>query len=140
MVQPKLKLTGGPEIEAALRELGGQIAGRLGTNAVRAGARVIANHAKALAPVGATGDLKESIRMFDEGYKGRAQRTTRTAYAGTRLFYAYWVEYGTAHSAAQPFMRPAGDTAGGEARAKMAENLSTGIKREMAKYRGRVTK
>lgn len=128
----KLTLTGGPELDAALHELGGKIAGRLGTNAVRAGARVIANVAKARAPRG-TGALKKSIRMFDE----RDDRfgTTRTAYAGTRLFYGYWVEFGTAHSPARSFLRSASDEAAQDALNKLVDNLGSGIERETAKYR-----
>jgi hypothetical protein len=45
-----LKMTGDPELERALRELGGQVAGRLGQNAVSAGARVIAADARRRVP------------------------------------------------------------------------------------------
>ena len=135
MAVTRVVLTGGPALDAALKELGGKVAGRLGTNAVRAGARVIAKNAKARAPVGATGELKKSIRMFDE--PANRGGTTRTAYAGTRLFYGYFVEYGVAHAPAQPFLRPAADEASGEAMDKLKENLAAGIERETAKHRGK---
>jgi HK97 gp10 family phage protein len=134
MANTKITFSGGPQLEAALRDLGSKAAGRLGTNAVRSGARVIANAAKATAPV-RTGELKKSIRMFDE--RSQTGGTERTAYAGTRLFYAYWVEFGTAHSPAQSFLRTAADTAWQDAVDKMKENLAQGIERETAKYKGR---
>jgi HK97 gp10 family phage protein len=129
-----LKMTGGPELEVALKELGGKTAGRLGTNAVRAGARVIVNAAKAKVPV-RTGALKKSLRTFDE----LSQRggTERTAYAGTRLFYGYLVEFGTSRAPARSFLRAAGDDAAQDAIDKMKENLAAGIERETAKYRGK---
>jgi hypothetical protein len=48
----RLTLSGGKELEAALRELGTSIAGRLGNNAVRAGARVIAADAARATGIG----------------------------------------------------------------------------------------
>lgn len=55
----------------------------------------IAAAAKDRAPVGATGDLKESIEAKDNG-----------VYAA---WYWFFVEFGTVHSAAQPFMTPAAE-------------------------------
>jgi HK97 gp10 family phage protein len=82
-----------------------------------------------------TGALRKSIRMFSEPQDRGG--TVRTAYAGSRLHYAYWVEFGTARQAPQPFLRPALDEAGQAAVDKMIENLGAGIERETAKYRGR---
>lgn len=130
----ELKLTGGPELERALRELGGKIASRLGSNAVRAGARVVAAEARARVPK-RSGDLKRSIRIFTDPKDRRG--SARTAYAGTRLFYGWFVEFGTAHSSARPFLRPALDEAGQAAVNKMVENLGRGIERETLKYKGR---
>jgi HK97 gp10 family phage protein len=129
----KIELRGGPELNRALEELGNTIARRLGKNAVRAGARVIANGAKARAPVGKTGKLKKSIRVFDGPDRG----TERSAYAGSRLFYAYWVEHGTAHSPARSFLRASADEGAQDAVDRMTENLAYGIERETQKYRGK---
>jgi hypothetical protein len=41
-----MTFSGGKELEAFLKDLGGQISGRLGQNAVNAGARVIAAKAR----------------------------------------------------------------------------------------------
>lgn len=131
-----LKISGGPELEAALRELGNKIAGRLGINAVRAGARVIAATARAKVPV-RTGRLKKSLRIFDDRELSRLRGSERAAYAGTREPYGHLVEFGTAHSAAKPFLRPALDEAGQAAIDRMTDNLASGIERETAKYKGR---
>jgi HK97 gp10 family phage protein len=134
MAKTEIKMTGGPELERALRELGGNIAGRLGGNAVRAGARVIANEAKQRVPV-RTGALRKSIRVFTE----RADRggTVRQAWVGTRLFYSWFVEFGTSKQPPQPFLRPARDEGAQKAVDKIVENLSAGIERETQKYRGK---
>lgn len=130
----RLTFSGGPALEAALRELGGKIAGRLGSNATRAGARVIVNQAKARVPVD-TGALKRSIRTFTDP-AGRGG-STRTAYAGSRARHAHLVEFGTRFMPARSFLRSALDEAGQAAVDKMAENLGKGIIRETAKYKGR---
>lgn len=131
-----LKFSGGPQFEAALRELGGKIAGRLATNAVRAGARVIATAARRIVPE-RTGVLKSSIRVFDDRELNLLRGAERTAYAGTRLFYGPWVELGTTHSMAKSFLRRALDENAQVATDKLAANLANGIERETAKYRGK---
>lgn len=130
----QLRLTGGPELERALGDLGSKVAGRLGENAVRAGARVVAKRAKQIAPVGETGELKRSIRAFQDTERRAGERT---AYAGTRLFYGRFLEFGTRFIPARSFLRAALDESGQEVNTKMAENLSRGIERETAKYKAR---
>jgi HK97 gp10 family phage protein len=130
-----LKFSGGPELERALRELGNEVAGRLGLNAVRAGARVIAADAKRHAPR-RTGEYAKSIRTFDDRQLNRLKGRERTAYAGTRDFRGVFLEFGTVKMAARPHFRPAIDSPQ-QAIDKMKENLGRGIERETAKYRGR---
>jgi Bacteriophage HK97-gp10, putative tail-component len=67
-----IKLEGGKELDAALRELGASVATRLGDNSIRAGARVVASAAKAKAPVGKTGNLRKSIRATSDRRKRRS--------------------------------------------------------------------
>lgn len=128
--------TGGAQLEKALRGLGNEIAGRLGLNATRAGARVIANGAKVNAPV-RTGDLRDSIRTFDDRDTNRAGGRERTVFIGSRLFYAYFVEVGTLHVPARSFLRKAIDERANDAVDQLSQNLGNGIEREAAKYRGR---
>ena len=130
-------ITGGPALSAALRDLGSKVAGRLGTNAVRAGARVIAASARQKAPVGATGELRKSIRVLDDRELNRAQTSERAAGVGSRLFYARFVEFGTIHVRPRSFLRSAVDESAQDALDKLMENLGSGIERETAKYGGR---
>jgi Bacteriophage HK97-gp10, putative tail-component len=79
----KLTFSGGPELEAALRDLGNKVAGRLGENATKAGARVIAAEARARVPV-VTGRLRKSITVVGDGDLRRRGGTARAAYATVR--------------------------------------------------------
>lgn len=137
-MKTEITFTGGRELERALQGLGSQVAGRLGVNATRAGARMIANKAKTYAPMRpGGGELKASIRTFDDRRGNRAGGRERTVFIGSRLFYSYWVEFGTAHSRARSFLRNAVDTGSHDAVDKLAQNLGQGIERETSKYRGR---
>lgn len=129
----KLTLAGGEAIERALRELGGKIAGRLGENAVRAGARVLLADAKRRAPV-KTGALKKSLRVFRHVDRKTGERTV---YVGTRLHYGRMAETGTARQPARPYLRPALDEGGPAATDATGKNLWRGIERETAKLRSK---
>ena len=137
MADAKLTFSGGPQLEAALRDLGSKIAGRLGENAVRAGIWVIATRARGNARWrDRTGTLRASIRVLREIDRRGGERT---AYAGSRDFRAKFFEFGTVHMAARPFLRPALDQGGQEAVDKMAANLANGIEREVGKRGGGVS-
>jgi HK97 gp10 family phage protein len=58
--------------------------------------------AKAKAPVGPTGNLRDSIESTVRGTRGEV---------GTDLEYAQYVEFGTYKDEPEPFIGPAGDTA-----------------------------
>jgi len=59
--------------------------------------------AKALCPVGETGNLKKSISTTVK----RRKSGTVTAHVFTKTFYGGFVEFGTVKNPAQPFLRPA---------------------------------
>jgi HK97 gp10 family phage protein len=128
-----LKIRGAAQLNAALLELSAEVAGRLGQNAVRAGARVVAAEAKRRVPV-ESGALKRSIKVFTES---KREAGKRTAYAGTRLFYGKFSEFGTAHEPARPWLRPALDEGGQQAVDKIAANLRAGINRVAVKHGGK---
>jgi HK97 gp10 family phage protein len=87
-----INITGGEALAKALKELPTKIERNIMRSAMRKGARVIANEAKANVPVD-DGDLKRSIRVTTRSQKGEV---TATAVAGNkRAFYANWVEFGT---------------------------------------------
>lgn len=126
-------------LEAVLKQLD-ELPKRLSKNimrgALRAGANVIANEARALVPVD-KGQLKASIRVSDgfrqgtgvpyatisagsryDVYKGKGRKTSlsyKTVDASGKItyhaaYYASFVEYGTAFMGSRPFMRPAFDS------------------------------
>ena len=125
LMKATVRIRGLPELKVELSRLSAAVAGRLSRNAAMAGARVVARHAKLLAPVGETGDLRRSIRAHrDPDWR---QSGRRTALAGSRLFYSRFVELGTSRMPARSFLRAAADEAAGEVRSKIEENLSRGI-------------
>jgi HK97 gp10 family phage protein len=136
----KFTFSGGKELEAALRELGNQVAGRLGNNATKAGARIIAAAARQKVPV-RTGALKRSITVVGDDELRRAGGSVRQAFVVARAPHAALVELGTAprrqkngrftgSGRAHPYLRPALDEAGQAAIDRMASNLWSGIERE----------
>lgn len=70
--------------------------------------------AKALCPVGETGRLRASIGWemegksggFEEGHSLGTSEEKLTAYVGSNVFYAIYVECGTRYMAATPYIRP----------------------------------
>ena len=131
----KLRMTGGPELERALRELGGKIAGRLGANAVRAGGRELVRQARQTSEfVDRTGELRRSIRVFS---RTRRRGQTIESDIGTDVFYARFLEFGTAHIPARSWFRKAIDESGQAMVDKVVDNLGRGIERETAKYKAR---
>jgi HK97 gp10 family phage protein len=131
-MEARLTFSGGPELNAALQGLGSKVASQLGENAVRAGIRVIAARARqTTAFFDVTGRTRASIRVLSQIDR---QSGIRTAYAGSSYFVGRLLEFGTIHSAARPWLRPAIDISGQEAVNKLAENLGAGIERETAKY------
>lgn len=134
-MQVKLKFSGGPELEAALKDLGNEVAGKLGENAVRAGVRVIANRARQTSAFfDRSGETRRSFRVLRQIDRKTGERT---AYAGSNYFVARFLEFGTVHMPARPSLRPAADEAGQEAVDKLAENLSAGILRELQRHGAR---
>lgn len=83
--------------------------------AVLAAAANITAQAKALCPVGETGELRSSIGWEMEGQSGgfegdhdlNTPNTPMTAYVGSNVMYAIYQECGTRYMPASPFIRPA---------------------------------
>jgi HK97 gp10 family phage protein len=118
-------LEGAEELNDALKRLGDRTTGLLLKKAAEAGANVIAEEAKRLAPRD-SGDLAEGIHA-EPGriQQGRAQYNIGF---GKHEWYGQFVELGTEHSAAQPFLRPAFDTKAEEAKDKVGEVLRDALK------------
>lgn len=130
------------ELHAMLQALPVKIEKNIMRGAMRAGANVIFEQAKANVPVAETSDrnreryggyagaLRDSLRVGTRVRKGRVTSYVRAGgtktKAGADVYYATWVEYGTKphsngkrgmHPGARPnpFLRPAADTAQGDA-------------------------
>jgi len=122
------KIEGAKEMEALLKDLGPKVATRLGDKALRAAAKPIIQEAKRLVPV-RTGQLKRSI----VGVGGKNKQTEREVLIGFKppaSRRAHFTEFGTRHSAAHPFMRPALDARAQDALNAMVDTLAEGIERE----------
>lgn len=131
------KLHGWKEMAELLKKLGPQVAARVGDQALRAGAKVIVDEAKRIVPVGRTGHLRDSIFAQKKRSTGEEERVILIGFdkdapggASTR---AHLTEFGTRHSAAKPFMRPALDSQAGNALDEMRKILARGIAREARK-------
>lgn len=83
----------------------------------------VASDARALAPVGATGDLRDGIEVYGASktlknpYGGKGLKVGLSAAAGdlsvevvSTAWYSHFVERGTSRSAPQPFLGPAFDS------------------------------
>lgn len=140
-LQVTFKLTGAKEFERMLVELGRGPAGRAGTNAVRAGARVFERKMKENIRgrgLVLSGRMVDSIKVTDD--LAAKQAGLRVAYAGTTLFYAKFSELGSAHQAAKPWARPAVDEGAQEALGAMGMNLGQSIEREAVRLAAKLTK
>lgn len=89
----QLNITGGKELSDFLKTLPKKLERNVMRGAMRAGAKVIADAAKNNVPT-RMGKLKKSIRVSSKSNKGMI---TASAKAGNKkVFYASWVEFGTA--------------------------------------------
>ena len=96
-----------------LEELPGKLDETAHQDAMRAAARVVAAEAKRLAPVGKTGNLRDSIRVRSSPKKhkpGALVIASGSKKAGTKGYHAKLVEYGTVKTKARPFLEPAART------------------------------
>jgi HK97 gp10 family phage protein len=102
-----VSIAGGKQLQEFLKALPAKVEKNIMRAALRAGARVIANEAKTLVPVG-SGKLKKSLRTGSDATKGKVTAYVR---AGGRrsgatkdkdAFYAQFIEYGTAAHAIKP--------------------------------------
>lgn len=89
----EVKINGLAELQRALDGLTAKIEQNIVRGAVRAGAKVMADEAKALVPVD-QGDLRDSIRVSVRARRGVV--TAKVTAGNKKAFYANWVEFGTA--------------------------------------------
>lgn len=127
-----IQLEGGKQLEKALKQLPGRIAKKVVRGATLAGAGVVRKEAKRRVAF-ESGTLKKSISA-----RKTDQTPTSVTYSvgpTTKGFYGQFLEIGTQHQQARPFLRPAFDEKQSEIVAKIEERLGKGIDREVAKLR-----
>ena len=93
------------ELAAALEREGARV-GKATAAVIVKGGKDVERAAKRVAPVGPTGDLRESISVTMYG-DGRSKGLT--AVIGPTVRYGLFQERGTSRHPAQPFMQPALD-------------------------------
>ncbi len=137
----KVEIKGLSELETALRDAGPKLAKRAMRKALMAGGQVFENAAKAHAPVlkegtpqRRPGELRDSI---DTNVKLSPKEDKGVAHVGPKSekgkgseqpgVYGMFVEFGSIHGAAQPYLRPAFDEAGTQAQEAFAEQLRIGL-------------
>lgn len=92
-----VKLVGAEKLEAKLKALGAKVAGKIGRTAFRAGAKIVLDKAKQLAPV-QSGKLKRSLKVRAGKAKRKGQirfvvQTAQGDFAGD-TFYGAFLEFG----------------------------------------------
>ncbi len=125
-------LRGAREMEELLKKLGPEISNKLGDAALRAGAKPIVEEAKRLVPV-RSGELRDAIAARVQRRTARDERVIHIGFLRPVSARAHLTEFGTARSAAKPFMRPAMDSRASAALGEMGKSLARGIAREAKK-------
>jgi HK97 gp10 family phage protein len=121
------KITGAKEMEALLKQMGPRLASRAGDQSLRAGARIIVAEAKRLAPV-RTGALRRSITMASQRQpSGSSRRVVLVGFRPPVSRRAHFTEFGTRHSPAEPFLRPAFDVRAVNALSEIGRVLALAI-------------
>jgi len=136
-----VKVSGLKDLGERMKGLSADVNRRIGRAAVAAGAKVIADAAKTKAPV-ATGNLRKNIitKRLPPGESDLTSEYIVTVRKGKitkkqkdrglkDAYYARYVEFGTAKTPAQPFLRPAYD----ENKEKAVEAIKDRIATRLAK-------
>lgn len=103
------EIKGAAELNRVLRTIGPRSARSGGMKALRAAAKPIIAEAKRLVPV-RTGDLKRSITTNPKRSRAERELTLLIGFRPPVSRRAHLTEFGTVHSKAQPFIRPALDS------------------------------
>lgn len=132
-----VQMTGLRELGAALKELDSRVQKRIARSATAAGARVIANEAKARVPVD-KGTVKKNIRTANlkptqPGLQETAVGVRVKGKTADSAFHWRFLEFGTAKMSPKPFLRPAFEAKKEEAANKIKDQLKKRLDAEAAK-------
>jgi HK97 gp10 family phage protein len=127
-----VRITGLAETKSALEAIPQAMRRKTLMQALRDGAEPIAITARSIVSV-RSGDLRDSIVVSEEAKDinvgGAVPSDSATIYVGATLWRAHFQEFGTAHHRAYPFMRPAFDNQGVNAKKIIEVRLMDAIKR-----------
>ena len=143
-----IEITGLSELEKALEAFPDRIAKNILSGAIRAGAVVMQQEARKLAPksvqehpmgrkgkkvIVQPGNLRKNIKVRLAPRKSRDVPIEYWVYVSTKAWYWRFPEFGTKKMSAKPFMRPAFNSRKQEALDRIKEYLAARIEKEAAK-------
>lgn len=139
----EMRIEGLAELRANLLKLPKDIQGRPLRSAVSAAAKVVQDRAKQLAPE-KTGRLKRAI--YRTRSRSESSRVQETHIVGVRAgkrhqkknrdaYYWRFLEFGTSHQRARPYMRPAFDSTRQQQLETLRDRLAKAIARAAAKLK-----
>jgi len=141
-------IRGAKELEHVLKQLPTHIAERVLKNAVRAGANVIRDEAKQLAPVSSESHRNWKGRTVPRGILRASIKTMFVKHSKSSVafavglsrkswgFYGRFLEFGTSKMKPSPWLRPAFDAKGREALDAIGKALGRGIERAAKRLAG----
>ena len=129
------------ELDNILKQLPEEMGKRVTRNAVAAGARVIRNEARKLAPYNSR--RTSGVHLRDAIRSERIKSTNDVFRIGTRSReapHAHLQEFGTVNHSPQPFLQPAAASSIAKATGRMINNLSNGILKQSKILAGKAPK
>lgn len=128
-MQIVVNVEGAKELEKKLLSLEPKLGRKIIRQALRKGAKLILNQAKANVPVD-TGDLKKSLKvraMRKRRHRYGVMVATSEGWFEGEQFYGGFIEFGTHKMAAQPFVRPAFDSEKDAAEKTIVDEIKQGL-------------
>lgn len=140
----KFNISGAQEIRALLHQLPDNVANKLRTPALRAGAQVLADEMHLAVPrrTGLTDasivveSLTETTVTATGGFRTRSLGRVGVVIKKPMGSLVHLLEFGSAHQSAEPFIRPAVDAGASAAVRAIFANLANGIRREAQRLAG----
>lgn len=128
------------ELDEILKKLPGELKRKVTRNAVSAGARVIRDAAKTLAPYDKSRTSGVHLRdaIVSKRKKGTNDIFKIGVISGPKgAPHGHLVEFGTVNQLGQPFLRPAAKQTAPEVAGRIIRNMVNGINRESKKLAGK---
>lgn len=139
MADAEISLSGGPELIDLFKQMPEKMAEKVLRGGLYAGVRVMQDHARSLVPVL---DLEKGGGPHEPGFllqnikvstRRRGDEISGKLGITREAYYGHFVEFGTRHAPAYPFMRPAADAAAGDAAQAVIDYASARCERELSK-------